>query len=76
MRTLINWIIGQLQSKLRKRSRFEAALGGAASVAITENGIRIKRGWRCVELSQKEYLMLLSLQGLQVRRGAEIEVAL
>lgn len=72
MNTLINWII----SKLRRKSRFELALAGAASVAITENGVRIKRGWRCVELSQKEYLMLLSLRGLQARRGAEIEVAL
>lgn len=72
MNTLINWII----SKMRRKSRFEAALGHSASVSITENSVRIKRGWRCVELSQKEYLMLLSLQGLQVRRGAEIEVAL
>ena len=72
MNTLINWII----SKIRRKNRFEAALQGGASVCFHGDNVRIRRGCHYVELNQKEYLMLLSLRGFQVRKGAEFEVAL
>lgn len=73
MRTLINWII----RKLRRKSRFEAALQGGASVIFSGDRVRIRRGCRWVDLSRAEYVMLLSLRAFQPRNDRiEVEVAL